>query len=1310
MTNLTDEQVRELISTDFENSYLVEASAGAGKTRCLVDRLVNLMLQKQVDPASVVAITFTNKAAQEFRERVENSLNKLQKNKGSLSLEQQNRLNFVADHLDQCYMGTIHSFCLQILREHPVESGLDLSIESMDEGQSQQFLDEFWYRFIQENENTDPGLLLLREKGKGPESLKDAFELMHQYRDLLPFQQCFTPQEMASNYHETLPGHLATIENDLWQEYDMVKNHDLIKLNDKNGKPVKTQHDRFEAIETYLKNPNKKAYQRAYAAEKAIISVLELQFKAEGILTAIEKKMKKTFTDRYSKNNKPAALFQLLEYYQKCQYYLLQTSLASIVNQAEAQRRQSGFLDFQDILITVQKLVHSSQRVRRMLKSKYQYFFVDEFQDTDPHQTEIIMQLIDLEARPASLFIVGDKKQSIYRFNRADVINFNNTKNQLKDQVRCVTLLKNFRTVPKLCHWFNETFGQMLPGEAEEGSQASYVQIDPHRQVEATDNNPELSSEMCLEGVFQYLFEEPVEEEQEAEKSKGKDDWAEKKMRYAEEEAKAVGQLVQQLRRMEVLETGNERIRILQPEEADKFPLAQRRPLAYKDIMAITGSTKGLAAYSRVFQSMGIPVSVDGETTLEDSWAAEELLKVLRAVENPYERLYTASALRSVLFGLSDQHLYDYSCISRNSFKRWNYLRQSITKKHPVTKTAQKHDYRLRKGQLTNWKQVQQVMDQLRRFHQWAQENTPITFLEKMVESLHLVPLAGIMEGSQPALHIFYQMIELLRKQEIKGEIQSVSDLSNKIKDYRIKFEKKQISLEQERDALRLMNLHKAKGLEAPVVILMHNMEKVNRKKAACHVKREEKDGILQSHVYHEIAYKDNYNRWVNLTPVSTDWEQYFREEERLLAEEHLRKVYVGFTRAENLLLLGVPVNADGQPPEVEEPVWLHHLAEKGLLENIPVLDVSSLPSSETLEEEKTFTAINHQENLKRVKAEKEKMAATTRIRRAYANPSTLAKRHTKGEKTILEVVLEQREKAFNSQQQEDTSLEEKLEAIYDKNLNKLLVSREWPFDPDLAAAFGENPQPRPTWKTLRQWLESQVAAVEEITRQDNPYSDLWGILVHGLMEKIVLHRQTLHPLAADAQKNHLEQLATEVLGAVLTEDIFQGKTFHRMYRQLMGLAAEETLEVMDTATALNRLLEKLTDTGQCFVNNQQLQRNTTVTNLWQEINQAQEVYPEMPFSVLVQQGHPLFDLWKDARAKKKDKDTDLASVEEVLFTGIMDLVYRHEGQWKIVDYKTNREKQGVDLDQVYASQLKAYKLAWKEMEGSEAESLIWKV
>ncbi len=484
---LDDEPIRERIRSSLDESLLVEAAAGTGKTTVLVDRLVAVLRSGATRVDRVVAVTFTRKAAGELKLRLRHKLDEARAASGD-EAERAN-LEHALARLEEAHIGTIHSFCAQLLRERPVEAGIDPAFEEVDEEAASSLFDRAFQAWIEDRLDVLPEGLrralsrLALDRGFDQatplERLRDAARSLVDWRD---FEAPWERRELDRE------GAIDTL-------LDAVV--ELAEL----GEKSRNRHD-------YLRRALEPAMLLATSVQH-IESVAERDYdELEAQLIDLHRQLRRNrnwkgrgnwFAPGVPREKALGVRDSVLETLDAFRNWanadlaaLLRDELRAVIADYEELKRKTGQLDFLDLLLLTRDLVRGNARVRRELQQRFTHLFVDEFQDTDPLQAEILLLLADDDPEetdwrrarplPGKLFLVGDPKQSIYRFRRADVVLYQEIKHQLEgsESVGVVQLQKSFRAVRPLQQAVNAAFASEMTGDEASG-QPDYIPLDPHR-------------------------------------------------------------------------------------------------------------------------------------------------------------------------------------------------------------------------------------------------------------------------------------------------------------------------------------------------------------------------------------------------------------------------------------------------------------------------------------------------------------------------------------------------------------------------------------------------------------------------------------------------------------------------------------------------------------------------------------------------------------------------------------------------------------------------------------------------------------
>ncbi len=462
---LTLEQEKAL---NYSIDISLTANAGSGKTFVLKNRYVNILLENDVSLNNIVAITFTDKAAAKLYKDIATEIDRRINETTDDNIKE--KLQNYRKDLISANISTIHSFCLQLLKEFSTEAEIDANFMPIDEDIAKEQIAlsfEEVYKEINYQDNSFADIVkylvrvlgskkklyeivngLIKKRSKIEEIYKDwlnksddelliniknkseeRFNLIfgEQLKDTLNKINKINDFVKSETKNKTLAIEIEAILNNLNTTIDLQKKIELLK--ELKGK-VLTSKGEFRK-QNYLKNSDE------YKSDVEDI----VNFKLWGKLDAINIDAEKEYI-KFSKN-----------------LYLF---LKKVVNNYNKRKEENDFLDFEDLLLkTVQVL--KNKDVVEILAQRYQYIMVDEYQDTDDVQYFIVMSLLK-QLTVNNLFVVGDEKQSIYFFRDADLEIFDITKKKIKEKNDEGNLMLNhsFRVSPKIALFTNNLFGKIM--------------------------------------------------------------------------------------------------------------------------------------------------------------------------------------------------------------------------------------------------------------------------------------------------------------------------------------------------------------------------------------------------------------------------------------------------------------------------------------------------------------------------------------------------------------------------------------------------------------------------------------------------------------------------------------------------------------------------------------------------------------------------------------------------------------------------------------------------------------------------------
>ena len=848
---LPDARDREIATGTFDRSLVVTAGAGTGKTTLLIDRLAHLILRNP-DPlkiTDIVALTFTNKAADEMklrlRERLQSYLavrldcaatdGAAEKTQSAvqnlmalyqLSKEElDSRIHDALRNLERSDIGTIHSFAATLLRLYPLEAGVDPQFREDEGAEFDRLFDEQWDAWL------DQELALASPRAADWRKILARFQL-DQIKILarsLSSEVVELRQPSATGIPAAIGVWLAKLEKNaaaLNQRHPEDRNNEklvraalaILKDFAQAGKPTERVASEYALVVNKGINTKLKGW-----SDEDIKCAQELVRVAGGLSCV---------------NDELAGLIWRL-----------------LLPYAEAFRERfirAGFLSFDGLLVRARNLVRDRAQVRAELKRRYRSILIDEFQDTDPIQYEILLYLAEEPGRAATdwrrvrvergkIFVVGDPKQSIYGFRRADIEAYLEVVEKIikaQGGIEC-RLTTNFRSNSEILDVVNGTFDTLI--RAQEGVQPPYIAIRP-----APERNSAAGS---LPKVIVRKIVSADDDRIDAETARRLE--GQSLARWLKEAV---------LSKTAILNSRGETV------------FAQPR-----DVAILVRKLTDIHEYLEPLRRHGIRYVVEGERQF---YAAKEIIdavNLLRAVENPHDRLAWVGVLRSPLGGLTDQEIYDLH-------------RQNMLDYRAVAKLAP-GDFPATLGILC--KTMACLHDEIL--------TMPIgAALAHLFATLPIEQLAAChFHGEQAVgnLQKLLRQAEQLGREGLTTLKAAIRQLEKRVLE--VKDESESVLAEENLDAVRVMSIHKSKGLEFPIVIL-----------AGCQTGIENQRNPPPESLFDWSSGLTGLRigQTVDLAGL------YIAEKTKLRnIEEQKRLLYVAMTRArENLVISCAPANRRG--------------------------------------------------------------------------------------------------------------------------------------------------------------------------------------------------------------------------------------------------------------------------------------------------------------------------------------------------------------------------------------------------------------
>lgn len=843
---LQDAAAREAVKTRLKENFIVEAGAGSGKTTCLVDRMAALVAHGCCRIENAAAVTFTRKAAGELKERFQVRLEEMLQEENDPTVKK--RLREALNKLERSFAGTIHSFCSRLLRERPVEAGIAPDFVEIEGLEERLLEDAAWEEYLLETRLNKPEELeRIIALDLTPDDLKEAFKRLNYYLDVeMVYSEASYPEltEVREGLHNfcQLAIKLLPFEqpekgwDDLqkvmrtalrWRRmFDLNRDRYLLRLLERMDRKAKVIYNRW---------PQRESAEEAAAA----------------------------FNYFYENFLEPARN-AWLEY----RHYYLMSFLLPAVERFRDIRRRENMLNFQDLLLKTAELLRNNPEVRGYFQKKYTHLLIDEFQDTDPIQAEIMFYLTGsdiyeqdwtkLIPHSGSLFVVGDPKQSIYRFRRADIDIYYKVKDIVAASGgKVLHLTSNFRSLPELIDWSNCAFENLF-SPTSPPYQADFVSMNEVRKKDEGTSG----------GVFKFVIGDVSGNNQNM---------------IAWQDALQIADWIYRALNGELALSRT-------PQEKE---IGFKRQPVPEDFLILVYYKAHMSMYARALEMLGIPFILSGSGDISESQELKELSFLLKALSDPENPVPLTAVLRGLFFGISDDLLYRF----KKAGGQFSFLRD-------IPDSVEEE---VRIAFASPW-------ETLRCYWSWTRELPPSSAQEKIITDLGLLPLSLAGEMGRGRAGSLMQALELLRQKEREGETgfpQAVDFLLRLLEE----------GTEEELDveggsasAVRIMNLHKAKGLEAPVVILANPGRIISHEPDLHVVRRENKScGYL-------VLKKSKGNYIYETLGIPPYWESFQKEEQMYQEAEKTRLLYVASTRAKDLLLVSTypkkPENSPWQPLE----------------------------------------------------------------------------------------------------------------------------------------------------------------------------------------------------------------------------------------------------------------------------------------------------------------------------------------------------------------------------------------------------------
>ena len=866
------------------NNLLVSASAGSGKTKVLVERIL-MHIQEGIDINELLVVTFTELAAKEMKERLRSKLEEaIEKSTDEvLQLRFAKQLQLIPSAM----ISTIHSFCMKVIRRYFYLAGIDPVFTMMDEIEGQLLQEKVW-RALEEELLEHPEyeeVFSTFSNDRSDDGITNTVYRLYQYsrskREPKTWLSNLTENYSVGSDYASTPFVKTYVKPALIEElsYLVTQYDQLLKDIELLGAPKHQAvlEDDLDFVKTILVHIQEESYVFAYQAFEdrkfknwSIAKVDETVKESLDEIKAIREGLKKDFQkikEDYFAISPEVQLQQMT----KVNRILSKLSDIAVMfyDRFQDEKHQLNKLDFSDLehdtLRILTKLDSNGQKIAsEYYQNLFKEVMVDEYQDVNRVQ-EAILELV---SKPNNRFMVGDVKQSIYGFRLADPSLFRE-KYEAYAEGKCgerIVLAENFRSRDEVLSFTNRVFQQIMNKELGQVEYDDSAALKTGNKKYSKDDDK--SSEIIL--IEDTDLDESTDDLENAEG-----------FEKVENEIHYVAQRIQ-----EMIKTSFEIM--LDMKEGTK------RPVNYGDFAILSSTKSNNEKIESIFAAYGIPVNVQKAQSYFKRTEITTMVSLLKVIDNPLQDIPLVAVLRSGLVGLDEIALAHIRKTSKNtSFYKAVCQFFSDSEREKV-------DYYDNEQQEALKERLEHFLTLLNKWRDSANNESIAQLIwEIYMDTHYLEYVHGQSNGAQRAvnLHALYEHAHQYESSSFKGVrnfIRFIEALQKKEKDL------DEAPIATDSNAVQVMTIHASKGLEFPVVFLIDTNRKFNMQDLKASIICSDEIGVGTS--YFDLSTRITYP---TVQAVAT---RNF-EKKKLLSEE-MRKLYVAMTRArEKLIIVGTLKN-----------------------------------------------------------------------------------------------------------------------------------------------------------------------------------------------------------------------------------------------------------------------------------------------------------------------------------------------------------------------------------------------------------------
>lgn len=869
----TNEQLQAI--QEKNSNILVAAAAGSGKTAVLVERIIHKIIDEQMDIDKILVVTFTNAAASEMRERILEAIyKKLEENPENVHLQRQIIL------LNKASICTIHSFCLNVIHNHFYEIDLPSNFKIADTAEidllKQEVLDDLFEQKYTENDKNFIELLENYTNYRGDEALQELVLKIYKFIQSSPFPIKWLQEKLEllkiedKDISQTIWGKLIiqTVDDDIQESImqlevtkskmalypEMTKfyqtiSEDIINLQDLQ------KYNSWDELYIKLLNFNFSKW----PVDKKVINDLKEDSKA--IRDKVKKHIKEKTAKLLSCSQEQAVkdlkiITPILEN--------LSNLVTEFTKNFAEKKKEKNCIDFNDIEHFALKILldenNNPTEVAKKYKEKFEEIAIDEYQDSNLVQEAILTSI----SKGNNIFMVGDVKQSIYKFRQArpelflqKYDEYKNKEEKAQEDNLKIQLFRNFRSRQNILNITNLVFESIMSKELGD------INYNENEYLNYGANYPEPEEIKNYAGIAELDIIDLKEDESITAFEGEEDEEEQERVEDDVLEAKFVANKIQELL--------NSNYMVFDKKQG-------YRKIRPKDIVILLRATSNLSPiYEKELSDLELPVFSDTSGTYLDTVEIQTILSVLKIIDNPLQDIPLVVVLRSSICNFTDNDLITIRLTDRNC----NFY-EALIKTRLICEGDLKNKIESFLEKLEKWKSISQYMP-----------------LDEFIWQIYLdtgyYQYVGLLPNGamrQANLKTLFEKAKQYEKASFKGLFNFIQFI-DKLKKQNGDLASAKLIGENE-DVIRIMSIHKSKGLEFPVVFLCNSHKKFNM--------QDLNDNIL---LHQDIGFGPTImdtTRKIKYSSIAKDAIKLKMKQETLSEEQRI--LYVALTRAKEKLYI----------------------------------------------------------------------------------------------------------------------------------------------------------------------------------------------------------------------------------------------------------------------------------------------------------------------------------------------------------------------------------------------------------------------